>query len=180
MKNIIKLLSLMFILGLVSASQPADAGNGFTIDGRWAGMAFASSFDLDGDGIAARTFDMKTYGTPVFAALQGAVDASLVATPGAGSCTDPLAFELLPVGRFLFRSPLGDALYVDTDSSQHLCFNPANPTEVQHFTVTGGTGVFAGRTGRGTATIRDVLIAAAPNGAPQVIDSRGEFTITIQ
>lgn len=176
MKNAI--LMILATLVLVSTSESAGAGGSLTLEGRWAGLAAAAPFDLDGDGIDARTFDMKTYGSIAFAALQGAVDASFVDAPGA--CADPAAIELRSVGTFLFRGHLGDALYAEVDSNHHLCFNPANPNEVLKFRITGGTGIYSGRTGNGTAVIRDTVLITGANGAPLVIDSRGEFSVTLR
>lgn len=159
--------------------EPAQAGGYLTLSGKWAGPAFASVIDMNGDGIGARTFDLRVQSQPLLSALQGVVDSGLVALPGQGSCADPGALELIPYGKLTFRGPLG-AIYADVNPTPHLCFNPANPSETLYFTITGGVGAYAGQSGSGSATIRDVSRLQAASGAPLYVDSMGEFSLTVR
>jgi hypothetical protein len=165
-------------LAAAIATATAHAAGPVTVKGKWAGVAFASVIDLDHDGNAARTFDVPAYDQLVFTAVQGIVDASLVALPGQGSCADPAAFELLPVGSLIFRGRGANALYATVDSSRHLCFNPANPNEELYFKISGGRGSFAGKSGTGTARLHDVTIEANASGFSLVVDTVGDFTLT--
>jgi hypothetical protein len=175
MKQAMKMLTLAL---LVIAT--AQAAGPITVKGKWSGVAFASVIDLDHDGNPARTFDIPVYDQLVFSALQGVVDASLLAPPGQGSCSDPGAFELVPMGTIILRGWGANAMYATVDSSQHLCFNPATPDETLTFIVTGGRGIFAGKTGQGVAHLHDVTVTASATGFPLVVDSVGEFSVTFQ
>ena len=165
---------------LMSYPEPVKAVGSITVNGKWAGTAFASAIDLNADGIAARTFDVRAYDQFPFIALQGVADTGLVALPGQGSCSDPNALELEPYGKVTFRGYRGDAIFTTVDSSVHLCYNPANPDELMHLTITGGTGIYAGRTGSGTVRLHDIVLEATPEGFPLVVDTQGEFSLTIQ
>lgn len=177
MKNTI--LALLATLALIVCNSSAKANGSLTVNGKWAGTAFGAAFDLDGDGAPARTFVFNAYNELPFRTLEGIVDAKLIALPGQGSCTDPNAFELQPSGNVSFRGPQDNVLFTTVDST-HICFNPAAPNEVIHLTIAGGRGNYTGSTGRGTATIHDVVIAAGPTGALLMIDSQGEFLLTVQ
>lgn len=173
-KFLCSIFAALFVTSSVLASSP------ITVNGKFAGVAFATSFDLDADGNNARTFDVPAYDQIVFTALQGAFDATLVALPGLGTCSDPAAFELKPVGNIILRSHGANALYAVVDSSHHLCFNPANPNEVAYVTISGGRGIFAGKTGTGTFHLHDTQIIGNSSGFPLVVDTVGEFSVTFQ
>lgn len=155
-----------------------------TVTGKWAGPAFANSaLDLNGDGIPGRSFQVNAYDQVLFPTMEGAVDSGIVALPGqpGNTCPNPAAeIEIEPLGKFVFRGYRDGALYADIDSSHHLCFNPASPNEVVYFTITGGTGIYAGRTGTGSATLNDrTLIGAGPLSIPLFVDTRGSFQFTL-
>lgn len=173
--------AVVLILALVSSTAFALS---LHVTGKWAGAAFAnSSLDLNGDGIPGRQFQVNAYDQALFPQMEGAVDSTLVAAPGqaGNACPNPASeFEIEPLGKFVFRGYRDGALYADIDSSHHLCFNPAAPNEVLFFTITGGTGIYTGRTGAGTATLNDrTLIGAGPFNIPLFVDTRGVFQFTL-
>lgn len=180
MKNKVVGVLVAGVTILLAHPEPVKAVGPLTINGKWAGTAFASVIDLNGDGIGARTFDVKGYNQLLFPALQGVADTALIALPGQGSCTDPNAIELEPYGKITFRGHGNDALFTSVNATPHLCFNPASPNETLSVTVIGGTGNYQGRTGSGTLILRDIVLEAGPNGAPLVVDTQGDFSITIQ
>lgn len=164
-----------------------------TVNGRWAGSAFANpAFDLNGDGIAARTAQLTTYDQLPFAAIEGVLDTTLVALPGmpAYTCPQVFALQLRALGKITFRGRLGDALYGDVDvTAPDLCFDPSDPNESVGFVLSGGTGVYQNATGTATLTFHDTsridrpvsLPGFPPNlPAPLFEDSRGEFTLTVR
>lgn len=180
--------SLISLIALVSVSLMSITAMAapLTISGKWAGPAFANpAFDLDADGNPARQFQVNAYDVTQFrfVQLEGVVDTHLVALAGqpGNTCPNPaVEFELEPLGRIVFRGHQDGALYGTVDSSHHLCFNPAAPAETLYFNITGGTGIYAGRTGAGTANLNDTtLIGAGPLNFPLFIDSRGSFTLTL-
>lgn len=179
MKNRLALLAIIVLSCLIAAPEQARATGPASISGRWAGTAFAAAFDLTGDAIPARTFEFDAFGTPLFRSLEGVADTALIALPGQGACSDPAALELEPTGRVTFRGPFGDALYATVSHTPHLCFNPAAPSEVLQLVISGGTGIYAHASGSGTATIHDTVLLASPAGALLMIDSRGEFSLSV-
>lgn len=187
MKNSIKIwiaacIALLFVVG----AAPVSAGRGLVVSGRWAGIAFANpEFDLDGDGVSGRQFDVRAYDQVPFSGIEGALDSALV---GFG-CGGPGSVELKPDGKILFRSRLGDSLYADIDpNGPNLCFDPASPSEVLQVLLVGGTGPFENASGTGTLTIRDTVLmtrivtipGVGPVPAPTLVDTRGEFTLRLQ
>jgi hypothetical protein len=191
MKISMKILAVLTAVVLVMSSNPEVVkanGGSFTVNGKWAGTAFASVLDLNNDGVKARTFQVPAYGQLAFTALEGAADTGLVALPGQGSCSNPNAIELQAFGSFTFRGRNDDALFAQVPANApHLCFDAANPNEVLTITLAGGTGRYANATGTGTLTLHDivrlttpVVIQGIPLDAPVMIDTRGEFSLTIQ
>lgn len=181
-KSLISLIALVSI-SLMSITAMASP---LVINGKWAGPAFANpAFDLDSDGNPARMFTVPAYDVTQsrFVQLEGVFDTHLVALAGqpGNTCPNPsVEFELEPIGTAILRGHQAGAVYLEADSSQHLCFNPAAPNEVLHMNVIGGTGIYAGRTGNLVATLNDtVLISVPPLGFPLFIDSRGSFTLTL-
>jgi hypothetical protein len=182
-----KLLALIaLVLSLVSSSSVQASGS-FTVVGRWAGTAFANAaIDFNGDGVAARSFDVKTYDELPFSGIEGITDTALVSI---GTCAGPASLELKPFGKFTFRGRLGDGLYAEVDpAAPNLCFDPANPNESLSIRFVGGTGVYQNATGTGTLVLHDfvrhdtpVMIPGVPFPvpAPLMIDTRGEFTLQV-
>ena len=180
------LLVIVFVFAFTAHLVKAN-GSSFTITGRWAGTAFANpAFDFNNDGIAARTFDVKTYDEIPFAGMEGVVDTALISI---GACAGPGSLELQPFGKFTFRGRTGDGLYAEVDpTAPNLCFDPANPSEVLAVRFVGGTGVYQHATGTGTFTLHDfvrvdklVTIPGVPFPvpAPLMIDTRGDFVLHI-
>jgi hypothetical protein len=162
-------------------------GASFIVNGRWAGTAFANpAFDFNNDGIAARTFDVKTYDQIPFAGMEGVVDTALISI---GTCAGPGSLELQPFGKFTFRGRQGDGLYAEVDpAAPNLCFDPANPSEVLAVRFVGGTGIYQHATGTGTFTLHDVVRVDKlvtipgvpfPVPAPLMIDTRGDFVLHV-
>lgn len=187
MKHALKLWIVTCIaMVLVVGAAPVAAGNGLVINGRWAGAAFANpEFDLNGDGVSGRQFDVRAFDQLPFSGIEGALDSSLV---GFG-CGGPGSVELETDGKIIFRGRFGDSLYVDIDpAGPNLCFDPAAPSEVLHVLLAGGTGVFQNATGTGRLTIRDTVLmtrvvtipGVGPVPAPTLVDTRGEFTLHFQ
>jgi len=179
MKNAAFKFLLMMVVGLIAGSPgPVKAdGGSFLVNGRWAGIAIANTaFDLDHDGNPARTFDVKTYDQLPFAGLEGVIDAALVSI---GVCA-PGALELKPSGLFTFRGRNGDGLYAEIDpAGPNLCFNPSNPSEVATIRLVGGTGIYQHAAGTGTLTLHDNAKISNPVGSPLLIDTRGEFSLSV-
>jgi len=179
MKNAAFKFLLMMVVGLIAGSPgPVKAdGGAFLVNGRWAGIAIANTaFDLDHDGNPARTFDVKTYDQLPFAGLEGVIDAALVSI---GVCA-PGALELKPSGLFTFRGRNGDGLYAEIDpAGPNLCFNPSNPSEVATIRLVGGTGIYQHAAGTGTLTLHDNAKISNPVGSPLLIDTRGEFSLSV-
>jgi hypothetical protein len=172
---------------VVGVSVPAHAGGPFVVNGRWAGTAFANpSFDFNGDGVAARTFDVKTFDQLPFGGFEGVVDTGLVSV---GTCAGPGSLELQPFGKFTFRGRLGDGLYAEVDPlAPNLCFDPANPNETVVIRIVGGTGVYQNASGTGALTLHDVVRVDKPTiipgvpfpvPAPLMVDTRGEFVLHV-
>jgi hypothetical protein len=188
MKSAIKLWSVVCVIVvlLVAGASPVAASGGITVSGRWSGIAFANpEFDLDGDGVSGRQFDVRAFDQLPFASIAGAVDSMLI---GFG-CAGPGSLELKSLGQIVFRGRLGESLYVSPDpNAPNLCFDPANPNEVLQVVITGGTGPFAGATGTGTLTLHDTVLltrivtlpGVGPIPAPTLVDTRGEFTLHLQ
>lgn len=183
-KLMMVVMALAVVLG-VSASVKAVGP--FGVSGRWAGTAFANpAFDFNGDGIAARTFDVKAYDELPFSGIEGVTDTGLVSI---GSCA-PGALELKPYGTFTFRGRLGDSLFAEVNpAAPNLCFDPANPNETLSIVLTGGTGIYAHASGTGVMHLHDVTRLTTPVflpgfpgplPAPTLIDTHGEFTLTFQ
>jgi hypothetical protein len=184
-KKHVVLMALVAVLVIVGSFATARASGSFTVHGRWAGSAFANpEFDLNGDGVSGRQFDVKAFEQLPFSGIEGALDSALV---GFG-CGGPGSLELKPLGKITFRGRLGDSLYAEVDpAGPNLCFDPAVPSEVLHVVLVGGTGNYASATGTGILTIRDVVrmtrnvtvpgVGVVP--APTFIDTRGEFDLTI-
>lgn len=172
-----KKLIMLCVLGI---SLPAYAA---TYTGKWADTALEGAFDLTGDGIHARGFRVDVYDSLKFQSISGGLDTTIIAFPGGpgNSCPNPAAeLELEPTGIIVFKSWKLDAIFTEADSSQHLCFNPANPEETLHLNIVGGAGVWAGATGTAVAIIRDTVLAVDPaTGFPQIVYSTGEFTIQV-
>ena len=187
MKNAIKfwIVACVAVLLVVGAS-PVSASGGITVTGRWAGIAFANpEFDLDGDGVSGRQFDVRAFDQLPFSGIEGAVDSQLI---GFG-CAGPGSLELKSLGKIVFRGRLGDALYAEPEpNGPNLCFDPTNPNEVLQVVLTGGTGPFANASGTGTITLHDTVLmtrivtipGVGPVPAPTLVDTRGEFTLRIQ
>jgi hypothetical protein len=183
----IKLLVLAALVLALMSPGSVQASGPITINGRWAGTAFANAaIDFNGDGVAARSFDLKTYDEIPFSAMEGIVDTALVSI---GTCAGPASLELKPFGKFTFRGRLGDGLYAEVDpAAPNLCFDPANPNEILTIRFVGGTGIYQNATGTGTLTLHDfvrhdtpVMIPGVPFPvpAPLMIDTRGEFTLHV-
>lgn len=174
-------------LGLTGA-EAVRANGTFNVNGKWAGTAFASVLDLNNDGVKARTFTLPAYGQLPFVSIEGVADTGLVALPGQGSCSNPNAIELQAFGSFTFRGRNDDALFAEVSpTAPHLCFDAANPDELLVVRLTGGTGRYAGATGSGSLRLHDivrvtapVILQGIPLDAPVMIDSRGEFSVSIQ
>lgn len=186
MKTKILWAILVLVACFLALPEVAKAVGPGIVSGRWAGVAFANpAIDFNGDGISARTFDVKTYDEVPFAGLEGTTDSGLVSI---GTCAGPGSLELKAYGKFTFRGRLGDGLYAEVDSSApNLCFDPANPSEVATIRIVGGTGIYAHATGMGTLTLHDVvrldtLVSVPGLGSipvPLMIDTRGEFTLHV-
>lgn len=182
-----KKLSLLFAFVVLVAggiTVNAQASSPLILTGKWAGPAFANpALDIDGDGVPGRFVVAPVYNQVRFTQIEGAVDSHLVAFPGqpGNTCPNPAAeFEIEPLGNLLFRGLQDGALYATIDNTHHLCFNPAAPNEVLYFNITGGTGIYAGRTGTGSATLNDrTLLGAGPLNVPLFVDTRGTFTLTL-
>ncbi len=178
------IMSAVLVTALVLGGLRAASADSSTVTGRWAGTAFANpSFDFNHDGIAARTFSMTVYGQ--FASMEGVVDTALVSF---GVCA-PGALELQPFGSITFRDRTGEGLFVEVPlTAPHLCFDPANPSEVIAVSIVGGTGPYANAVGTGTLVLHDIVRLTTPATlpgvgvvpAPTMVDSRGEFTLNIQ
>ena len=174
-------------LVLSAADHVKANGNAFVVNGKWAGTAFASTIDINSDGIAARTFVVNAYGQDRFTSFEGTADSGLIALPGQGNC-GPNAIELQAFGTFTFRGRNNDALFADVPfDAPHLCFDPANPDELLPIRITGGTSRYAGATGTGTLRLHDIVRLAVPviiGGvaveAPVMIETQGEFSLSVQ
>ncbi len=181
MNQKLKLLILLLAAVFFAFPEPAQAVGSLTVNGRWAGTAFANpAFDLSGDGLPARTFDLKVFETLLFGGIEGVVDVALV---GVNQCA-PGAFELKPFGKFTFRGRLGDGLFAEVDpAAPNLCFDPAHPNEVLAIRFTGGTGAYEHATGTGTLTLHDHSRfpdpAVDPAAYPLMVDTLGEFVLHI-
>jgi hypothetical protein len=179
MKAKITIVSLLVTLIAVSTAYAAS----LTITGKWAGPAFANTaLDLNNDGVPGRQFQVNAYDQIAFTAIEGAVDSTLVAFPGqpGNTCPNPaVEFEIEPLGKLIFRGHRDGAVFVDVNSTPHLCFNPAAPAEVLQFTVSGGTGIYAGRTGTGSAVLNDTVLISAGGVVPLLTNTRGSFTLTL-
>jgi hypothetical protein len=189
MKNTIKVL-LMFVAAVIAGTPgPVKAGGPPTaiVNGRWAGSAFANpAFDLNADGVAARTFDVKTFDQVPFSGFEGVLDTELLAL----GCSGPASLLLRPLGSMTFRGRLGDALFAEVDpAAPDICFDFTNPNEVIQIILTGGTGIYQTATGNGSLTVHDVVrlsrpvtLPGFPPGlqAPTFIDTRGEFSLSIR
>jgi len=177
-------LSIAIAVSLV-ISHRANASGPISVNGGWGGTAFATApIDMNGDGVFARTFKLTANGQLRFATLEGAFDTGLI---GFG-CAGPNSLLLQPFGVLTFRSlNSNDAVYANVDSTQSICFDPAAPNETVILNVTGGTGIYAGATGSGSMTINDFVRYDQPAGpnfppgvrAPIIIDTRGNFSLTI-
>lgn len=187
MKKSISVLVLSIVVAVTLAiSHKASASGPITVNGGWGGTAFATApIDMNGDGVFARTFKVTANGQLRFATLEGAFDSGLL---GFG-CAGPGSLLLQPFGVLTFRSlNSNDAVYVNVDSTQSICFDPAAPNETVVVHVTGGTGIYAGATGAGSMTLNDVVRYDQPAGpnfppgvrAPIVVDTRGTFSLSIQ
>jgi hypothetical protein len=164
----------------------ANAGGPFTVNGGWGGTAFATApIDMNGDGVFARSFKLTANGQLRFVTVEGAFDTGLV---GFG-CGGPNSLLLQPFGVLTFRAlDSNNAVFVTVDSTQNICFDPAAPNETVALIVNGGTGIYAGVTGFGSATLNDVVRYDQPAGpnfppgvrAPIVIDTRATFSLSIQ
>jgi hypothetical protein len=185
--NRIKMLLVTVVAIFVFLPEPVQAFGPVTVSGRWAGTAFANpSFDFNGDDIAARTFDVKTYDQIPFASMEGVVDTALVSI---GTCAGPGSLELQPFGKFTFRGRTGDGLYAEVDpTAPHLCFDPANPSEILAVRFVGGTGLYQHATGTGMFTLHDLVRVDKlvtipgvpfPVPAPLMVDTRGEFVLHV-
>lgn len=185
----LKYAALVLVATLIALAVPTQvqASGPITITGRWAGSAFANAaIDFNGDGVAARSFDVRTYDEIPFSGLEGIADTALVSI---GTCAGPASLELKPFGKFTFRGRLGDGLYAEVDpAAPNLCFDPAAPNESLAIHFIGGTGIYQNATGTGTLVLHDfvrhdtpVMIPGVPFPvpAPLMIDTRGEFTLQV-
>ncbi len=176
---LVVLLVAALTIGTLRVARASSA-----LSGRWAGTAFADpAFDLNSDGVAARIFNMTTYGQ--FATMEGVIDSALLSI---GSCA-PGALELQAFGSVTFRDRTGDSLFTEVPANApHLCFDPANPAEVISVNITGGTGAYANATGTGSLNVHDIVRLVVPANlppfgvvpAPTLVDSHGEFTLNLQ
>lgn len=187
MKEFAKYLLALAVIAIgLNSAEPVRANGFTTVSGRWAGTAFANAaFDLSGDHIPGTTFVLNAYNDP-FSSLEGTTDSNLISI---GQCAPGNALELQPFGTLTFRDHQGNSLYAEVPANApHLCFDPTNPSEVLQITITGGTGPFAGKTGTGTLNIHDtvrlVTFFNLPKfgfvPAPTLVDSHGEFTLSLQ
>ncbi len=188
MKNRFSKTAALFLAALFAGSpDPAEAHGNNSVDGSWAGTAFANaSLDLNGDGIHARTFVLPAYGQGRFDSVEGVTDTELVSL---GSCGGPGSLELQPFGTFSFRGKGEDVLFVTVDpAAPNLCFSAANPDEALSVVVIGGRGRYAGARGSGSLRVRDVVLVSRPVDlpgfptlpAPLVVDSQGDFSLTLR
>jgi len=189
MKNTaIKILMVIAAALVAGMPSPVKASGPLLVSGRWAGTAFANpAFDFNGDGVAARTFDVKAFDQLPFGGFEGVTDTALVSV---GTCAGPSSLELKAYGKFTFRGRLGDGLYSEVDpAAPNLCFDPANPNETVTIRIVGGTGVYQNASGTGTLVLHDVVRldklvtipgVPFPIPAPLMIDTRGEFSLKIQ
>jgi hypothetical protein len=186
MKKYIGILVLAFALVVAMLVRSAHASGPFTVNGGWGGTAFATApIDMNSDGVFARTFKLTANGQLRFVTVEGAFDTGLV---GFG-CAGPNSLLLQPFGVLTFRAlDSNNAVFVTVDSTQNICFDPVAPNETVALIVNGGTGIYAGVTGSGSATLNDVVRYDQPAGpnfppgvrAPIVIDTRATFSLTIQ
>ena len=173
--------ALALCVGVRPSTAEAFGGSG-TIAGRWAGHAIPNAIvDLNDDGIPGRSFTVNIYQNVLFRSGEGVLDVALVAPPGGSTfCTDPAAFELEAFGTIIWRGWGDNALYAVIDNSVHLCFNPATPEEHLVFNIVGGHGVFAGKTGSGSAVLNDVVLSTSSDGATlYLVDTHGDFEINL-
>lgn len=185
--NSMKILLVALVALVLCLPEPVKASGPITVTGRWAGTAFANpAFDLNSDGVSARTFDVKAFDQLPFGGIEGISDTALV---GVGTCAGPGSLELKLLGKFTFRGRLGDGLYAEVDpAAPNLCFDPAHPNETVAVRFVGGTGIYQSATGTGTLVLHDfvrldtlVTIPGVPFPipAPLMIDTRGEFTLHV-
>jgi hypothetical protein len=171
------------ILLLLITSTALASGGGTVYTGKWAGSAFESPVDLNGDGIGGRQFDVDVYHSWKFQAISGLFDTAIVALPGTpeNACPNPSSeIELEPSGTAVFKSFQEDAIFAEVDSSVHLCFNPSDPEETAIFQITGGFGSYEGATGTVVTILRDVVLRRDPvTNFPQLVYTTGDFTITL-
>lgn len=186
MHNSLTKLSLILLAAVcIGGPSVAKAGNS-RVEGKWAGTAYANgAIDLNADGVFARTFVLNAFDQGQFTSIEGVVDTELVAL----GCSGPASIELQPLGKISFRGRGNDVLFAEVDpAAPNLCFDATNPSEILVIRIIGGRGRYSGATGTGTLNIHDVDILSRPVTlpgfptlpAPLVVDSQGEFSLSIK
>jgi len=136
------------------------------VSGEFSGSGTLAQLDLDGDGNATAGSNVSV-GTGTLGPTHGWGVSELSPWDGTSFCSDTELKQFFSASATVTRVESGDIYYTRFEDGS-LCYNYTDGsfTFSGHDTVTGGTGIFAGATGRiGTTGKGQVLIRDANGGA---------------
>lgn len=181
-------MKLLYIT-LAACLSVASIASADSYSGSMRSTALPSLLDYNGDGITGRDFSLATINDGHFDAIEGSVDSGLVAPPrdfGTGipnACPLDSDFELTAFGTVVFAAKGSKAaVFLEIDTSVHLCFTPGNEEVVELFIVGAADGNGQVVPAYGTAQIRllDVVLKTnAVTGFPEIVWTTGDYDLNV-
>lgn len=179
---------LLCTLACLTVASSVSAKN---FSGSMRGTAFASTLDLNVDGITGRDVLLPTINDAHFASVDASVDTGLVAYPrlhpdwveGTNGCPLPTDWELTASGFVSFiEKGSKAAVLLEVDESVHLCFTPGNEELVELFVVSAvdSSGIEATATGTAQIRLRDTVMRYNPiTGFPDIVLTTGDYDLNV-
>lgn len=151
---------------IVCVSAFAPLAQAKRVSGEFSGSGTLAQLDLDGDGTATAGSNTSV-GSGTLGTTHGWGVSELAPWDGTSFCSDTELRQVFTSGASAIRIESGDMYYTQFEDG-FLCYNYQDSTFTfsGHDSVTGGTGVFAGATGRiATSGAGKVLRRDASGGA---------------
>ena len=167
------------VVVIVCAWAFAPLAEAKRVSGEFSGAGTLAQLDLDGDGTATAGTN-ESIGSGTLGSTNGWGVSELAPWDGTSFCSDTELKQFFTSGATATRVESGDMVYTQFEDGW-LCYNYQDSTFTfnGHDTVSGGTGIFAGATGRIATTGKGkVLLRDANGGAAMSVFSgstRGEI-----
>jgi hypothetical protein len=171
-------------VAIVCVSAFAPLAEAKRVSGEFSGSGTLTQLDLDGDGTASASSNVSV-GSGTLGLTHGWGASELAPWDGTSFCSDTELKQVFTASATAVRVESGDVYYMQFGDGW-LCYNYQDSTFMftGHDTVSGGTGVFAGATGRITTTGKGkVLLRDANGGAAMSAFSgttKGEIVLRVR